>query len=393
MRSGGRRPNSAVLAAEAAALSASFPDERHIALAVSGGSDSVAMLRLAANTKSPCAKFSVLTVNHRLREASDLEAQWVSSLCAQLGLAHAVLRWEGAKPDTGLQAKARQARYDLMTSWCLSQGATSLLTAHTRDDQAETVAMRLRRTQTALSLAGIRSDMDWNGVMVRRPLLDQRREDLRNYLRSIGQGWIEDPSNANLAFERVRVRHELAGDASLADMALEAASATRATEQAADVWRASHLQVFPEGYGVVDRHAFRSLDTAVQQAVLRRMLRDFGGSHATPSELQSLADWIIGSGNSRRTLGGAIFASRTVEVIVGREWSRIRSQTIPASGHLIWDGRFHVSGEAGTVLSAAGHAPQLPRLAHVPRFVQDGLPAFLEPVPSLAGAAFIPRLR
>ncbi len=382
-----------MLAAEAAAFFGGLPDERHIALAVSGGSDSTAMLRIFADGRPADVKLSVLTVDHGLREGSDLDLLWVASLCARLGLSHVALRWEGAKPVTGVQAKARQARYDLMTSWCLANSAASLLTAHTRDDQAETVAMRLRRTRSVLSLAGILPEVAWNGVVVRRPLLGQQRETLRDYLRSAGQEWIDDPSNANPAFERVRVRRELAGDSRHADIAAEAAFAARVAAEAAAAWLENHLRVFPEAYGALDRRMFRGLDASLQPAVLRRLLHDFGGSSATPSELGSLAEWLAGVEMSRRTLGGAIFAARRAEILIAREWSRIAPVTIPASGNLIWDGRFRVFGKAGTVLAAAGHAPRLERLPHVPRFVQNALPAFLDPVPQLAVAAFIPRLR
>lgn len=380
-------------AAEAVSVLSGLPDERHIALAVSGGSDSVAMLRLFAGSRQPGLKLSVLTVDHGLREGSAREAQFVSSLCADLGLVHAVLPWEGAKSVTGIQAKARRARYDLMTSWCRANSATSLLTAHTRDDQAETVAMRQRRTQTALSLSGILEDMQWNDVTVRRPLLHARREALRDYLRSMGQSWIDDPSNDNRAFERVRVRQALAGDAALAEIAAQSAAAARAAVKAANAWLGGNLVTFPEGYGTLARDAFRTLDSSLKQPVLRGLLRQFGGSTATPGELSKLADWLASNEISRRTLGGAVFATRQAEVVLGREWSRIPPATIPESGELIWDRRFRVLGEAGTVLTPAGHISQLARLAHIPRFVQDALPAASMPGPRLVDASFIPRLR
>jgi tRNA(Ile)-lysidine synthase len=169
-------------------LFALLNDVPRVALAVSGGSDSMAMLVLTAEwvkaKKNPSA-IIVLTVDHGLRDASIGEARQVREWCTALGLCHEILTWENQKPATGIQAKARQARYDLMTAWCVQNHVPVLLTGHTADDQAETVLMRKSRTSSAASLAGIWPERDWNGVRVVRPLLNLRRQDLRNFLRSM----------------------------------------------------------------------------------------------------------------------------------------------------------------------------------------------------------------
>ena len=140
----------------------------HVALAVSGGSDSMALLRLTqtwAASHHPGLRLSVLTVDHRLRAASAAEARQVGQWAAALGLSHHILEWAGEpKPKTGIQAAARAARYGLMAAWCRANGAELLLTGHTLDDQAETVAMRMARTASPDSLAGIRPLGDWQGL-------------------------------------------------------------------------------------------------------------------------------------------------------------------------------------------------------------------------------------
>ncbi|NJO35566.1 MAG: tRNA lysidine(34) synthetase TilS [Rhodospirillales bacterium] len=123
-----------------------------------------------------------------------------------MGVAHVTLIWKGGKPRTGIQAAAREARYGLMTEWCRANGATRLLTAHTQDDQAETVLMRLARTSSIESLAGIARHGAWEGVAVFRPLLGVAKSELRQFLAGLGQSWIDDPSNEDERFERVRVR-------------------------------------------------------------------------------------------------------------------------------------------------------------------------------------------
>ena len=148
-------------------LFAALRGERHIAVAVSGGSDSMALLRLAEQWSQHQIKISVLTVDHGLRPEAAAEAVKVSEWCAPLGLEHHILRWEGSpKPKTGLQAKARAARYDLLSNWCKANGVAYVLTGHTMDDQAETVLMRQQRTDTAESLAGIWETAVWGGVKI-----------------------------------------------------------------------------------------------------------------------------------------------------------------------------------------------------------------------------------
>jgi tRNA(Ile)-lysidine synthase len=363
-----------VPAAEAETFGFKLPDDRHIALAVSGGSDSVAMLRLAAQARQFGQIISILTVDHGLRPGSTEEARWVDALARNQGFVHATLKWDGPKPPTGIQAKARQARYDLMTAWCLAHGASVLLTAHTRDDQAETVAMRMQRTDTALSLSAILPEMSWKNVKVARPLLDATRNELRRFLDELGQDWIDDPSNENPAFERVRVRRALAGHAMLAERAKEAMAAVQAAEQAALSFLRRELEIFPEGYGVLRRDAISGLETHARDAALRELIRLFGQGSVTPAELQRLAGWASSDGNSRRTLGGAIFASRKRELLIGREWGRIKPATVPPSGELTWDGRFCVLAEPGAIIEAAGNTSNLQRLPILPCFVQNGLP-------------------
>ena len=144
-----------------------------MALAVSGGSDSVALMHLAkswADANHPDLKLSILTVDHGLRPESAGEAEQVGEWAGAMGLSHHVLAWGGPKPETGLQARAREARYGLMAQWCRDNDAGLLLTAHTLDDQAETVLMRLERSLSPGSLAGIAAEGSWDGLRLLRPL-------------------------------------------------------------------------------------------------------------------------------------------------------------------------------------------------------------------------------
>jgi tRNA(Ile)-lysidine synthase len=375
-------------------LFAALRGERHIAVAVSGGSDSMALLRLVEQWSQHRIKISVLTVDHGLRPEAAAEAAQVGEWCTQLGLEHQTLRWEGAKPKTGLQSKARATRYDLLSKWCKTSGVTHLLTGHTMDDQAETVLMRQQRTDTAESLAGIWETAVWDGVKVLRPLLGQSRADLRAYLTGLGQPWLEDPSNSDRRFERVRVREGLVEEArkvELAEIAVKAGRAARALAVATERWINGQLTSYPEGFGAIPRAGFCELDPGLQRRILQRLILIYGaGNPAEPGALDYLAKWITGQGISRRTLGGAMFACRQSSVLIGREWARISPEPVivPDSGEILWDGRFLIEAPPRAQIVPAGRLHGIARREEIPSFVQQGLPAVLMG----DGSAVIPHL-
>jgi tRNA(Ile)-lysidine synthase len=393
----GRKRNPSVRAAEAelrtftnkdcGKLFATLRGEQHIAVAVSGGSDSMALLRLAARWAKDSLKISVLTVDHGLRPEAAAEASKVAAWCDGLALDHHTLRWEGVKPKTGLQARARVARYDLMSNWCKSNGVKFLLTGHTLDDQAETVLMRQARTDTAESLAGIWETADWAGVKLFRPLLGQSRADLREYLKSLGQLWIDDPSNLDTRFERVRVRQTLADETKpdqrkmeLADIADKAGREARALAAVTELWINGQLTSYPEGFGGVPRAGFCELEPELQRRVLQQLLQIYGaGNRAEPGELDHLATWAMGRENSRRTLGGAVLACRHASLLIGREWARISPvpMLVPDSGEILWDGRFLIKAPPKAQIISVGHLKAVARREDIPSFVQQSLPAVL----------------
>jgi tRNA(Ile)-lysidine synthase len=368
------KQNSSVLLAE-------LGSELKIALAVSGGSDSIAMLRMVLERHAQNL-ISVLTVDHGLRAGSDAEAQQVSAWCAELGVAHAILKWEGPKPVTAIQAKARAARYDLMTAWCAANDVSILLTGHTADDQNETVLMRRQRTKSSKSLAGIWPERDWKGIRILRPVLNFSRLALRGHLQSIGQNWLDDPSNDNEKFERVRIRKALIGtQLQYGEEAKLAQDLVKQDELAANMWMKAHLQIHALGFVTLERAGFENLTLGVQDFVLLHILRLCGGGTGVElKERLALLAWVADAAPSRRVLGGALFMKRRREMIVGREPGRISSmpQIIPASGELIWDGRFRVQGPEGAQVVAAGFGPKTPRNVELPAFIQAGLPVLVQ---------------
>ena len=351
-----------------------------IALAVSGGSDSTAMLHLVQQwnaRRNFKTDLTVFSVDHGLRAEAAKECMQVAAWSEALGLSHVTLKWTGEKPVTGLQAKARQARYDLMTEWCLANDVPVLLTAHTADDQAETVVMRRTRTSSLKSLAGIWPSRDWNGVRVVRPLLSARREDLREFLLAQDLPWIDDPSNVDLSFERVRVRAQLDGNASAASCAKDAQQHVAAVRDNASHWIKAHLNISELGLLCFPRAALASIEADLADEMLVGLLQISGASHFPElKQRQSLLSWLQDEKGARRTLGGLVFAKRRDEILVAREPGRIYviPVTIPLSGEVIWDGRFLVKGPVGTEIKAACELGEMPRRRDVPAFVDGGLP-------------------
>ncbi|WP_316015750.1 tRNA lysidine(34) synthetase TilS, partial [Roseobacter sp. HKCCA0434] len=184
-----------------------------VGVAVSGGSDSVALLLLAADWARAAGRpLHVATVDHGLRAEAAEEARFVATLCSRLDLTHETLHWRA--PATGnLMQAAREGRAALLSDWIAGRGGRALLLGHTRDDVAETLLIRLQRGSGLDGLAAMQAVLPGSGpgpVTVLRPLLGQGRDALRQMLRRRGQDWCEDPSNADPRYTRARTRRLIA---------------------------------------------------------------------------------------------------------------------------------------------------------------------------------------
>ena len=364
----------------------------HVALAVSGGSDSTALMWLAsrwAKTLAHPLKISVLTVDHGLRPEAAGECARVASWARAIGLEARILTWVGVRPAGGLQARARDMRYGLMRDWCLAHEATLLVTAHTLEDQAETLLMRLARGSGIRGLSGMRPD-DAGPVLLDRPLLQTSRAELRATLDAAGHSWIEDPSNADERFERVRLRKAMPLLAELgltpAAVARSATRLERALQPIEDLCRsflAQNVEVRPEGFALVDLARFRKLDDEIAIQALERLLWRLGGGGEPPRlmAVEALHQWLRRGETQARTLAGCRIAQRKRHLLIGREAGRISKVpvAIRPGENLLWDNRFQVSiaaaGRACAIVPALGW--KVARNPHIPAFVQDSLPILL----------------
>ncbi len=217
----------------ARALDVASVKDLRVALAVSGGADSMAMLALA-HAAFP-DRVIAATVDHGLRAEAAEEAALVGSVCSAMGVPHRTLAPATPISGSSLQKQARDARYAALSAWAHEAEVYPLLTAHHADDQAETLLMRLNRASGAAGLSGIRPYRFLDSCLVVRPLLGWRRQRLRMIAEQAGVPWIEDPSNADARHDRTRYRGFLDAQTLLDPAALAASAAhIHESEQALD---------------------------------------------------------------------------------------------------------------------------------------------------------------
>jgi tRNA(Ile)-lysidine synthase len=290
--------NSPISARAARQLFAGLKSAPALVLAVSGGPDSVALMWLAARWQRGLARgpvLTVVTVDHGLRPEAAREAREVKRLATGLGLTHRTLRWRGTKPKTGLPAAAREARYNLLAEAARKVGASHVLTAHTRDDQAETLLMRLLRGSGLAGLSAMARLTERDGIVLARPLLDVPKSQLIATLKRARIAFADDPTNRDTAFTRPRLRALLpqlaaeGGDSrSLARLATRLSRANAAVEVLVDgaerFLRLRDRGDAPQASGCsFEAEAFTLLPEEVRLRLLLRAVNAFG--REGPAEL------------------------------------------------------------------------------------------------------------
>lgn len=269
-------------------LDALVPPGERLGLAVSGGPDSLALLLLAAAVRP--GEVEAATVDHALRPGSRAEAEQVGDMCVGLGVPHTILaiEWD-VTPGSGIQEQARAVRYGALAEWMRARSLNVLATGHHLDDQAETLVMRLNRGSGVRGLSGMRplgAVPGHSGLGLARPLLGWRRTELEQVCSAAGLRPLQDPSNSDERFERVRVRRALAetdwlDPATLARSAANLADADEAIEWAAAVeWARS--AAFGEG-----EIAYRpsSAPKEIVRRIVARAIEELG-SEGVPEDLR-----------------------------------------------------------------------------------------------------------
>lgn len=336
----------------------SFKRPVRLLIAISGGSDStgllVALATLCATGRYPGITLRACTIDHALRPGSAEEAVRVAALCARYGIPHTTSRWDGEKPATALQAAARAKRYELLVEAAVAAGADAILSAHTRDDQNETVAMRAERSAGGVGLSGMADAVLLQGVVwLFRPFLAVGREAVRAFLSARGETWLEDPSNANTRFERVRMRQRVRvneQESGVCDrLALSEKAASFLTRNVGVENGAFMLAPAAVDTVLADSAAWRGLLMLVATAG--------GRVHALETASAARLRVFLASGTlSRLTAGRVVFDRRREGVFLYRECRGIERLVVQAGGQAIWDGRYRVnnSSRRSIVIGAVG---------------------------------------
>lgn len=359
-----------------------FETAARLALAVSGGADSLALLLLAEGwAASRGARLTVLTVDHGLRPEAAAEAGMVAGLVRARGHQHVTLTIDVPHTGGDLEAAARAARYALMARWCRAAGVLHLLTGHSRDDQAETLLMRLSRGSGLDGLAAMAPLRLMDGVRLLRPLLGIGRAELAGLVEGAGLVPVDDPMNQDPRFDRVAVRRAIRtlglDTGGLARTAGRLRRDRQVIEDACLQAMVAALRLSPWGEGRILRPALAACPAPVAERVVGRLIATIAPAEYPPrrerlsrlvAALQSREGAFIGA-----TLGGCRFLAGEGEIVVLRE-ARALAADLPlepgAEG--LWDGRFMVrAGAAAVRIGPLGDAwaAGLPRIPAARRAV------------------------
>nr|WP_222934263.1 tRNA lysidine(34) synthetase TilS [Caulobacter sp. 17J80-11] len=361
-----------------------------IAVALSGGGDSVALLALTLDWARPYGRpVLALSVDHGLNPDSAAWTRYAAETAARLGAAHRALAWTGAKPATGLPAAARAARHALLAQAARAEGAGVILLGHTADDVAEGWAMRAEGS----SLGALRAwspSPAWPAgreVMLLRPMLGASRAELRDFLTGRGLDWIEDPANADPRFARARARQRLsAGDLTPAKARPEIAPGRD------DRVKSLATACAEDGAGglVIARETLRNSEPGALRAFLSAALVCASGGARPPRgpRLDALLARLAAEDAFTATLAGARVEADNARLRILRDAGEaarggLAPVTLAPRIASVWDGRFEiVADHACEVRPLKGLAARLDAadraaLRALPAAARPGLPVLV----------------
>ena len=338
-------------------------------IAVSGGRDSMVLSALCQEfSRKTGTRFHVITVDHGLREAAKDEARQVREWCQRIGLPHSIMTWQGKIPSSGKQAFARNVRYRFLLEEAYRLGASAILTAHTLDDQAETILMRMKRQSGVEGLSGLEPERPvafGAGAALRllRPMLSCSREAITAYASRYSVPYLDDPSNEDMVYERVRVRQHLRDNPTydgfgihmlgdLAEMMRHAAYAKQASRD--DQVQSSGTVFYGWGGIGVDRPDQIPGD---EGDFWRALIYAVSGNTYPSNEVESLTAVQKARAYGGASLNGTLIKYRADKMFILREPAAIhgrgrggvqgkgqaQSVNLPSHTAILWDRRFVVS--------------------------------------------------
>ena len=379
-------------------LFSSLVNEDRIALAVSGGRDSMALMYLIYRWKTHLAldtEIEVLTVNHNLRKAADKECQFVCKSAENYGFRHKVLSWQHELVETCIQEKARNARYKLMLDYMRDAKINTILTAHTSDDNIETFIMRLAKGSGLDGLKSINKIRFEDGINIRRPLLTLSRSVITEILISTDNKWIDDPTNDDEIFERVRIRNNINSlskfnitPANLSKTITRLERTHESITYITDSISKELVEITELGYAEINFDKLRNYPNEIVLRVFAKALSGINGGDISLSSLEGVFEDLTKTMKTK-TLNGCQIIPKKDKYVIVRENRGIHPVEISINEHIIWDGRFDLHlktcDNPKVIIDQIGNADDLGKMIdgtpyqRVPKYALRSLPGgFIE---------------
>tara|TARA_B100000929_G_scaffold288498_1_gene277099 strand:+ start:2628 stop:3887 length:1260 start_codon:yes stop_codon:yes gene_type:complete len=327
-----------------------------VAVAVSGGVDSIALMHVLSSSKLISNKnILILTVDHGLREGSKKDIHLVVDSSKKLGLRSQALKWKGSKPKNRIQEIARDKRYELLTNVCKQEGIKNLFLAHHLDDQIETFFMRLSKGSGLHGLTSFKAITTRDGIKLHRPFIDTPKKDLLRYAKVKNLNWSDDPSNYDDRFTRSRLRKVLPilyqegfNQEQILISLKKMKIVDDAIEDVTEEYMRKYLKIYNNIAIFLSEELFFTAPKEIQIRVIEKSIKVFSSSSYSPrrQKIENLIGWIqSNSQDSAKTLGGTIFRKRKKELLLYKE-PKLLDASVPIKPSLNkykkWDSRFLV---------------------------------------------------
>lgn len=335
---------------------------KKVAVAVSGGSDSMALTLLLNQW---CANqdihLTALTVDHGLRENSALEAQQVAKWLSVKNISHNILEWQGIKPDTNIQDHARKARYELMGNWCMDNNVDHLFLAHHMNDQAETFLIRLLRGSGVDGLSAMEKStifpfnkMSNKTLKILRPLLEVESGRLLETIQAANQDHIEDPSNLDEKYTRIQIR-SLLNETEIEGLNAHKLSSTSTRmrrvrsllEEMTSKAESDFVSYNSFGYASIVKNNISELHEEIGLRLLSKVIKTVGGNTYAPrhKSLEKLFENLKETKFPGQSLAGVlVFTLTGHEIVITRETKNIDEHVnVTEVKQNLWDNRFEIN--------------------------------------------------
>ena len=328
-----------------------------IAIAVSGGIDSMVLMKISSLSKKiKSNNIHILTINHDLRKGSKEETLFVRKEADKLGLKVSILTWKGKKPKSGIQEKARKKRHNLLFNYCKKNNISDLFFAHHLDDQIENFIFRMFRGSGIVGLTSFSNFSKIDKINLIRPLIDTPKSDLLLFAKKQKIEWIEDPSNLNLDFDRVKIRNVLKNfydsgfDKKLFLKSIrKLKSINEDIESLTKDYITKYIEVYENIYVIIKKEFFSNSPKEIQMRVIKNCISFFAPEQLySPKDIKiiNILNWIKCNPKvDSKTLGGTLFKKNNNVIILYKEvnkLSHIKSVNISKSEFKSWDNRFLV---------------------------------------------------